>query len=119
MAVFRPVEYVWHRCICAATRFSVSTERKSFRSFIGIGPRQAVLRVEKIQMNKPENDENHSDEIFELVLKWRNVGRTSATVNRVGIGNTIAAAPPHVPMYRFFEGTTVNSVVEGGEDYVF
>lgn len=102
----------------AAAGFWAGTA-KSVRTFFSFCPKHALLKFERIEMNRVEADPEHPDELYELVLKWKNLGRSAATVTRVGIGSSVGVAPPHMPMYRFFEGSAVSAVIEEGEEYVF
>jgi hypothetical protein len=78
-----------------------------------------LLQIEKIEVNRTSDASGATEEQYEFVLVWKNRGQTPATVRRIGIGRAIAPAPPHTPMYRFFEGPSIEAVVNAGEEYAF
>ncbi len=78
-----------------------------------------MLRIEKIELNRLPDAPESTEERYELVIVWKNRGRAPLTITRVGIGRTIAAHPPHPPMYHFFDGPTIRATVDKGEEYAF
>jgi hypothetical protein len=78
-----------------------------------------LLQLEKIDVNRLPDTSGATAEQYEFVLSWKNRGRTTAIITRIGIGRVIAASPPHTPMYRFFDGPSISATIDPDEEYVF
>ena len=78
-----------------------------------------MLQIEKIEVNRIPDASGATEEQYEFVIVWKNLGQATATIRRIGIGRAIAPTPPHTPMYRFFEGPSIDAVVGTGEEYAF